>query len=276
MEIHERLQELISASAVGNLSYEAALDRSEINYALIESLKKTVDRFVRSDVRQALNLAELTHRLSRKISDPSAHALGLRARAQALHHLGNYEEANEFYRQAKTIYEVGGKPVEAARIARAMIDSLTLQSKYDEALSLAAEARVVLETANEEVLLAQVETNVGNLYYRLDQYQAALNCYLRAQKVFASHNDKTALAIITFDCANCYSSLDDFRQAQLFYQQAYELYSAQEMTLAAAHATYSIGYLHFLKGEYHQAIRVLHEVQEEMTKLGDERHCALC
>ena len=276
MEIHERLQELIAASAMGNFSYEAALDRSEINYSLIELLKKTVDRFVRSDVRQALNLAELTHRLSSRISDPFAHALGLRARAQALHYLGNYPEANEFYRQAKDIYETGGKPVEGARIARAMIDSLTLQSNYDEALALAAEARVVLEAANEEVLLAQLETNVGNLYYRLDQYQAALNCYLRAQKVFAAHNDKTALAIITFDCANCYSSLDDFRQAQLFYQQAYEYYTAQEMTLAAAHATYSIGYLHFLKGEYHQAIRVLHEVQEELTKLGDERHCALC
>ena len=276
MEIHERLQELITASAVGNLSYEAALDRSEIDFALIESLKKTVDRFVRSDIRQALRIAELTHRLSRKISDPFAQALGLRARAQALHHLGNYSEANEFYRQAKVIYEAQGQPVEGARIARAMIDSLMLQSNYVEALAVADEARAVLVAANENVLLAQVETNVGNVHHRLDQYQSALDCYLRAQKVFAAHNDQTALAIITFNCANCYSCLDDFRQAQISYQQAYELYTAQEMTLAAAQATYSLGYLHFLKGEYHQAIRVLHEVQEELTRLGDERYTALC
>src|SRR5262249_16256643 len=99
----------------------------------------------------------------------------------------------------------------------------------------------------------------------LDQYHHPFTCYERPRQVFATPNELRSLAVVTFNSANIYSSLDDFRRAQALYERAYELHSAQGMERAAAQVRYSLGYLHFLKGEYHQAMRVLHEVREEMS-----------
>jgi CHAT domain-containing protein/tetratricopeptide (TPR) repeat protein len=148
--------------------------------------------------------------------------------------------------------------------------------RYDRALELAAQTRHTLETLNEPALLAQLETNVGNIHHRLDQYQQALACYEHARRVFTSIGDPKAAVIVGINCGNVYSCLNDFRGAETAYQQAYEISREQRMELFAAQAKYSLGYLHFLTGEYHHAMRVLHEVQEEFVRLGDERHTALC
>src|SRR5262249_3545345 len=151
-----------------------------------------------------------------------------------------------------------------------MIDPLMYLGRYEEALALADVTRETLIAHNEKILLAQLETNVGNLYYRTDQYHQALECYDRARAVFAEAEDHAALAFVSLNSANVYMSLDDFRQAQEAYQRAYEHGIGQKMDLVAAQGKYSIGYIHFLKGEYHQALRALHEVSHEFERLGDE------
>ena len=252
------------------------METAEINLALIESLKKEVDHLIRSDGRKALERAEYTFELAQRSADPLARALGLRAKAQALHVLGNYEEAIEFYEQAGALYRGLDRPVEAARVARAMVDALMYLGRYEEALALAESARETFIAHKETLLAAQLETNVGNIHQRLDQYRQALDCYNRAGEVFIASGDLTAQAVIALNLANAHSNLDDFRQAGRLYQRAYELYSAQGMEMAATHAQYSLGYLHFLKGEYHQATRVLHQTRDALARLEDERHVALC
>jgi CHAT domain-containing protein len=251
-------------------------DEGEVNYALIERLKREIDMQVRSNIQQASKLAEVAHQLAFQIEDPMARALGLRGKAATLHFSGKYEEAIEFYRDAASIYQMQEKPVEAARIARSMIDPLMLLGRYEEALALADGARATLITHGEKLLLAQLETNIGNVYHRVDQYQKALECYHSARDVFTEANDSAALAMISQNCANIYSCLDDFRRAKAAYQQAYNLATEQEMDLTAAQAKYNLGYLNFLKGEYHQALREWHDGLSRFARLGDERHVALC
>jgi tetratricopeptide (TPR) repeat protein len=251
-------------------------DEGEVNYALIERLKREIDMQVRSNIQQASKLAEVAHQLAFQIEDPMARALGLRGKAQTLHYSGKYEEAIEFYREAAGLYRSQEKPVEAARIARSMIDPLMLLGRYEEALALAEDARETLASFGEKILLAQLETNIGNLYHRTDQYQHAIECYDRAREVFTEANDKSALAIVTLNSATVYSNLDDFRRSQAEYTQAYELSCEQQMDLIAAQAKYNLGYLHFLKGEYHQALREWHDGSSRFARLGDERHAALC
>ncbi|MGH9844440.1 MAG: CHAT domain-containing protein [Blastocatellia bacterium] len=273
MEQNELLQEVMPAAQPGG---DPAPEHSMVSLALIESLKKEVDDCLRSDARRALERADLAERLSARAADPLARALGLRAKAQALHTLGRYAEAIELYEQARRVYQAQNRPVEAARISRALVDALMYLSRYDEALALADEARQTFAAHDERLLAAQLETNVGNIHHRLDQYREALACYERAGEVFAAAGDLRAQAVVAFNSGNIHSNLDDFRRAQTLYEQAYELYSRQGMALAATQVRYSLGYLHFLKGEYHQAMRVLHEVREEVTRLEDERMAALC
>ncbi len=270
------LPELIRASEAGELEARLSADDYVINHELLESIKKEVDYYIRSDARQALKLAELAHRLSLQTADPLARALGLRAKAQALHVLARYTEAVELYEQARRIYQAQHREVEAARVARAMVDALMYLGRYEEALALADEARQTFAANGESLLTAQLETNVGNIHHRLDQYHEALACYDRAGIVFAAAGDLTAQAVIAFNSANVHSNLDGFREAQSLYQLAHELYSAQQMELAATHVRYSLGYLHFLRGEYHRAMHVLSRVREDLLRLEDERMVASC
>src|SRR5262245_59893536 len=84
------LEELRTAitSPPGSSALERTLRKlaaPEIDYSLIEQLKKKVDRLIRSDARQALLVAELAVSISRLSADAAARALGARTKAMALH-----------------------------------------------------------------------------------------------------------------------------------------------------------------------------------------------
>lgn len=286
----EVVRKLVHASAAGEFQGVVATDISnqskirellqrygvsDVDHLLIELFKQEVDRLIRSDAREALVVAELAESLSRLSADPAARGLGARTKAMALHVLSSYAEAVEYYEKAGRLYREAGREVEMARVERAMVDALIYLGRYDEAIRLADEARQVFVRHDENLLLAQLESNAGNVYHRLDRNREALASYERATELFEA-TDPSQLAQVTFNRANVYCNLDDFRQAQSLYEQAYELHSAQEDQLGAAQTRYSIGYLHFLRGAYHQAMRVLHEVRVECRQLGDEQTAALC
>ncbi len=243
---------------------------------LIQKLKTIVDRTIRTNPQEALQLAQQTHLLAQQLDDPLMQALGMRALAVALHVSGQHAEVLEFYEQARRLYQSNDQKLEAARLARAMVDALMLQGEYDRALQLADEARLVFVAQNEHVHAAQLEVNVGNIYHRLDRYHEALACFDRAGKVLSEAGDRVAQAMVAYNSANIYSNLDDFRRAQELYEQAYEILHAEGKTTLTAKAKYSLGYLHFLKGAYHHATRILYEVQAEFTAIGSHRLAALC
>lgn len=253
----------------------SALGVSEIDYPLIEQFKRHVDLQIRSDARAALAVAEVASALAQLAPDAAARALGVRTKAMALHVLSRYGEAVEHYEQARRLYREAGREVERARVERAMVDALIYLGRYDDALSLADAARQVFETRDEQLLLAQLESNIGNIFHRLDRNAEALARYERAAEIFAACAPEQ-LAQVTFNRANVYCNLDDFRRAQELYEQAYELHRANDDQLGAAQTRYSIGYLHFLRGAYHQAMRVLQEARVECLQLGDQQTAALC
>ena len=180
------------------------------------------------------------------------------------------------YEQSHIIYQAQGEAVEAARVARAMVDALMLLGKYERALHLAEEARQVFLAHNEHVHAAQLEVNVGNIYHRQDRNHEALDCFQRAGKILHEAGDRVAQATVAINSANIYVNLDDFRQAKELYEKAYEGYLGEGKTALAAEAKHNLGYLHFLTGNYHYATRILYEVQSEFTTIGSHRLAALC
>jgi tetratricopeptide (TPR) repeat protein len=156
------------------------------------------------------------------------------------------------------------------------VDALMYLGRYEESLELAAEARAAFIACEDTVGLARLDTNVGNVYHRLDRNADPLEYYERALAVFRSSGDSFGVALTSFKAANVYANLHRFAAARAHYQLAEQLYREKGMTLAAAQAQYSLGYLYFLTGNYHQAIRTLHHVEPEFTRLGDVRGAALC
>ena len=277
-----RIESLLRAQQAGELpalTDLTALRRfgiAEIDVPLIEQLKQQVAQLLRTDVRAALSVAEMTDALAAHADAPTARAIGAHAHGWALHLSSRYDEAVAHYERARRFYAEAARPVDRARIGRALVDALIYLGRYDEALTLASEAREVFESHNEPLLLAQLESNIGNIYHRLDRHQEALASYDRAAVVFSAMNNRRGSALTSYNRANVYCNLDDFRQAQALYEQAAALHLADNDQLGALQARYSIGYLYFLRGAYHQAMRVLHETRSECLQLGDEQTAALC
>jgi CHAT domain-containing protein len=278
---------LLAAQRAGNLSLAALkhsdtaalcqrFGLSEINCDLIAEFKTEVDGLVRSDTRAAVQVATLADALAQLAPDVSAQALGARTKGMALHAHAHYAEAVAQYQAARRLYDQANRPVDKARVERALVDALIYLGRYDEALLIANTARKVLAEHQETRLLAQLESNVGNLFHRLDRNREALDCYQRAADYFTQVEDRFGLALTSYNRANVHCNLDEFREAQTLYQQSLVLHLAAENLPHAVRTRYSLGYLRFLRGAYHQALRTMQETREAALQIGDELTAALC
>ena len=270
--VSERVEQWLAAWREGRLGEERP---GQVDLSAMEGIKREVDKLVRRDAREALPPAEMAVFLAEYATDPAARALAARMKGMVLHVLGRYAEALNQYEPARALYGEAGREVEAARIERAMVDALIYVGRYDEALAAADRARQVFARHGETLLLAQLESNAGNVYHRLDRNREALACYERATDLFAAA-DPSQLAQVTFNRANVYCNLDEIQRAQSLYEEALRLHGEQGNELGAAQTRYSLGYLHFRRGAYHQAMRELHLARREAMELGDEQTAALC
>lgn len=247
-----------------------------LSRSVIERLKEEVAHLIRVDIHQAVKVAEIARRAAAFCSDPVGLALAHHAYAMAMHFSGRYTEALDHYDQAQIIYSRLGKEVEAARIARAKVDALMYLGRYEEALKVAAFAREIFQRCNQTILLAQVEMNVGNIFHRLDRYREALQFYEQAEEIFAAAHDEFGLAHARFNRANQYTQLNDFEKALECYEQARQGYERLKMPLLVNRTEYSIAWLYFLRGRFHDSLRMFAKAQATARQAGDAVVEALC
>src|SRR5881296_201253 len=140
----------------GSMQLPAELSKQADRDA-IERLKKTVEFCIRSNPRQALEVAEEAIQLTSRIDDPIATAL--RAKAAAVHTLGKYAESLNLWDRARTIYVRNGFAVDAANVERSMVDALMYLGRYEDALETASQARATFIEFNDTIALARLDAN---------------------------------------------------------------------------------------------------------------------
>src|SRR5205809_646176 len=247
-----------------------------IDATFIEDLRQEVGRLVNLDVKQALNVANRAYRAAKLLNEPISLASGLRAKAQAYWAAAKFSKALQLFDRAQQIYQEQGQEVAAARIGRSKVDILMLMGRYADALQTGEAAREVFKRHDERILMAQLDTNVGNVYHRLDQYQKALEFYDRALDVFTEAGDPSAIAMVECNRANIFTYLNDFDIALSLYEKAGSLLKNGGMELKAAQIRYNIPYLHFRKGNYNEALKLLHDLKPVLAELGDPVTATLC
>jgi|DewCreStandDraft_1066081.scaffolds.fasta_scaffold01307_15 tetratricopeptide (TPR) repeat protein len=244
--------------------------------SLIRQLKEEVARLIRMEISAATRVAEATRVLAAACEDPTASALAFHACALARHFSGQYQEALDCYERAEAIYRQLGREVEAARIARAKVDVLMYRGDYERALAVAAWAREVFRRHGESLLLAQLETNVGNIYHRLDRYREALRFYEYAREIFLQQGDELGLALTHFNSANQYTSLGEFERALASYQEARRIYEKLSFSNMVNEVDYSLAWLAFQRGRFHESLTQFAEVKVRARESGDAVLAALC
>ncbi len=244
--------------------------------SVVERLAESVREQVRVNLDHALRLAEAAVQIAERLGQSGPLARGLRAKANALHFLGQNKAAADLHRQAVALFVAEGDLTETGRTLSGSIQPLILLGEYDRAQAAARRAQETFARCGDTLRLARLQINIGNIFHRQDRFAEALACYERAYAQLLPLDDTEGIASSLHNIAVCLISLNDFRKATAIYGRARAFCKEHHMPLAIVQADYNIAYLHYLCGEYSLAIHTLTATRDLADGVSDAYHAALC
>jgi len=244
--------------------------------ALIESISTRIRELLPRDPDLAQIFAETIFYIASLVDTPVAWAYANRSRAQVLYTMRKSADAEPFFTEAVELFEKAGLSGELGRTLVAQMDNLMYLSRYTEALAVAGRARSALDKANDIQYISRLEIALGNLYYRLNKYSESLAHYDRAQKTLENTDDFLAIASIGLNRAYVLTEMNRFDEAVLSFELTKEHCERHGMTLWAAIADRGISQMHFRRGNYSTALRILEQVRRKHEELSDARRVGLC
>ena len=239
-------------------------------------LADRVAKMARENVDSALHLAEAANWLAEKLGDDYCRAKSARAMGHVHSLKGRYHEALQSYQKALDLFQNLGQEVESSRTLSGSIQPLIYLGEYQEAHDRAAKAREVFKRNGDLLRLARLDNNLANALHRQDRFEEAIVLYRRALQGLEGCGEYSDLAITLNNIASCCISLLDFKSALEAYQRARTYSVEQHMPQLTTQVDYNIAYLHYLKGEYAQAIHLYQRTRAICQEVGDALHSALC
>ena len=247
--------------------------------ALVESISTKIRELLPRDPDLAQVLAETNLYVASLLNTPLAWAYANRSRAQVLYTMRKSAEADLYFEKAVELFERAQLSGEVGRTLVGQMDNLMYLSRYTEALALAERARIALEKAEDVQYLSTLEIALGNVYYRLNRYSESLSHYDRAQKLLQNTDNTLAnvsLASIGLNRAYVLTEMNRFDEAVQSFEITKEHCERHGLTLWAALADRGISQMHFRRGNYSTALRILEQVRRRHEELGDARRVGLC
>src|SRR5947209_17219738 len=205
--IQEHIAELTDHDAIGNLLAD-------------EALAKLYDPFV------SLKLAELLIFFGELTHHTSSHALGLKAKGDALGQIGHHQAAIESLDAAGEKFLRLGDEGNWARSRISWIVAAASLSRVEDALQEAAHARNVFYRLGEYYWVCVIDNNTAWIHAKTGRYQDALRLYESMLAIYPTLTDqdetsiKRSIAIAEMNQALILSWLDKFEQAYRLQQQA--------------------------------------------------------
>ncbi len=243
---------------------------------LIEAISTKIRELLPRDPDLAQIFAETNLYIASLVDTPVGWAWANRSRAQVLYTMRKSTEAEPFFERAAQLFEQAALDGEFGRTLVAQMDNLVYLSRYDEALRLSERARVALEKAKDTQYLSTIEIALGNLYYRLNRYNESLTHYDRARKTLENTDNYLAIAAIGLNRAHVLTEMNRFDEAVQCFELTKEHCERHGMDLWAAMADRGVSHMHFMRGNYSTALRILEQVRRKHEELDDARRVGLC
>ena len=247
--------------------------------AFVESLSTKIRELLPRDPELAQVLAETNLYIASLLDQPLAWAHANRSLAQVLYTMRRSAEADSYFEKAADLFERAGLRGEVGRTLVGQMDNLMYLSRYSEALDLGERARAALEEAQDVSYLSTLEIALGNVYYRLNRYLESLSHYDRAQELLENTDNTQAhasLASIGLNRAYVLTEMNRFDEAVQSFQITKNHCERHGLSLWAAIADRGVSQMHFRRGNYSTALRILEQVRRRHEQLDDARRVGLC
>ncbi|HET9999805.1 MAG TPA: tetratricopeptide repeat protein, partial [Ktedonobacteraceae bacterium] len=208
----------------------------------------------------SLKLAEVLISFGDGVRHLSSHALGLKAKGDALVQIGHFREAIECLDAAGEEFLCLGDEGNWARSRISWMTASESLGHVEEALREANRARSVFERLGEQYWAAIVAVNTAVIYDHMGRYQDAIQLYTYARATFLTVVDqpetaiKRAIAIAEFDQAVSFCRLGRFAEALQLQQQAYASLIALGDTQLTIFIEIDMANIDYTQGYYGQAL----------------------
>jgi len=252
--IQEHVEELADHATVGELLAEEALRQ------------RFIDPFV------SLKLAELLIFFGKYVNHPLSHALGLKARGDALCFLGHHQAAIECLDSSGKEFLHLGDEVNWARTRMSWIHSCAWVGRTKEALQGAARAREVFVRHLEDYWVCAVDINTAIVYTQIGQYHKALELYERILAIYPTLSNqsgvsiKRSIAMINNNQARNLSWLGNFEQAYRLFRQAQASFTELGETTIVLNIETNLADIDYAQGYYGSALRRYYQARDSLMQ----------
>lgn len=251
--IQEHIEELADYAAIGELLAD-------------EALRLLFTPFL------SLKLAELLTFFGEYSSHLPSHALGMKARGDALLQIGHYEAALECLDTAGEEFLFLGDEGNWARSRISWVSSAVWLGRVEDALKAGEQARTVFLRLGEYYWVGVVDNNTALVYEFIGRYQDALKLYENMLAIFSTVTDqsevsiKRSIAIAKINQAEILSWLGKFEEAYCLFQQVQESFILLGETSLVIYSETHLAELEYIQGYYGSALRRYYQARDAMVQ----------
>src|SRR5258708_753330 len=251
--IREHIAELSDHQAIGELLEKEAL---RLLYSPFVSLK----------------LAELLIFFGEYVQHASSHALGVKAKGDALVQIGHFQAAIESLDASGDEFLLLRDERNWARSRISWITACVSLGRVEDALKAGEQARNVFLQLEEYYWAGVIDTNTAIVYEFIGRYQDALKLYENMLAIFSTVTDqneifnKRSIAIAKGNQAEIFAWLGRFEEAYHLFQQAQESYFLLGETNRVIYLEIHLAELDYIQGYYGSALRRYYHARDSMVQ----------
>lgn len=220
----------------------------------------------------SLKLAELLIFFGEYVHHTSSHALGLKAKGDALMIIGHYQAAVDALDAAGEEFKVLGDEKNWARSRISWIYSAAWLGRVEEALQAAAQAREVFLRLGENFGVCSIDHNTTSIYIHIGRYQEALQLNESMCSLYPTVKDQSGttlqlyIAIAEMNQAVILGWLGKFEQAYNLQQQAQASFIALGETYLIVNTEENLADLDYTQGFYGSALRRYYQAYDRIMQ----------
>jgi CHAT domain-containing protein len=209
----------------------------------------------------SLKLSELLIFFGENLHHSSSHALGLKAKGDALRVIGLHKTAIECLDAAGEEFLQLGDERNWASSRITYILSCAWLGRVEDALSEAVRARDVFHRLGEDYWACVVDHNTAYVYEQVGRYQEALEIYERILTIYPILTDKDeilikrAIAVTKCNQAIDLALLGNFEKAYDIQQQSHDIFIALNETSCIISTENNLADLDYTQGYYGSALQ---------------------
>ena len=221
----------------------------------------------------SLKLSELLIFFGEHTEHTFSHALGLKAKGDALERFGSYQTAMECLEEAgKKFLSIGDK-VDWARSRISWVTACAWLGRTEEALQEADAARDVFLSCGERYWACIIDHNTAVICSQTGKYQKALDLYERMLAIYPTLTGQSeasiqlAIAMVEVNQARNLAWLGQFEQAYALLWRAQASFIQREQTDQLLNVEFNLAELDYAQGYYGSALRRYYQLRDGLLQV---------